>query len=783
MAIYRKILTLCLGSALFIIGAQSPNRFAIAQAQAIAPKTEPPILLTNHNKSAPTQPEFQASKVYAIGSNTCVLSTTGGVKCWGDNQAGQIGNSTFITSKTPGDVVGLSSGITHLALGPGKRIIEAPFLGHEEVGLEPGYACALRNDHTGYCWGNNNAGQLLDNSVENRATPVILKHFAGKVAQFATGTNFVCVLLLDGQVYCWGNNANGILDQPDMTTSQKPIKINRLSAEVKTLVAGHDHACALLINNNVECWGSNKYGQLGVGTVYTSSIIFTDTTFTKVYGLNDTITDLVAGSDGTCIINQQGKAKCWGQSRERGLIATELKEIKGKVLSLSLGRKHSCAITETGTAWCWGDNTYGQLANDANTFTNDLGLVQGITQPIISIATGYEHTCAVLADHQVRCWGRNYSGVLGIGNSIKIPLHPTATLDGPVKDLKGLCALTITGSVYCWGYNHASRLESVPNNIKYYAGKIQSLGDDNVALATGVDHGCAAPKAGGVKCWGSNRYGQLGDNGFFNSTAAISVQGISEPVTALAAGPYYTCALTQVGQVKCWGRNNFQLFQANGPEVIYEAVLVENTPPDIKSIVAGELHVCVLTQQEAVHCWGSNDSGQLGLGDNQRHQGIVSVPTLEQDVKLIAAGLYHTCALLNTGAVKCWGSNYVSQITTKDPTCYSVCNFPTLVSWVKSSAIRVTASGDSTCIQTSDYVVLCNGVKWGSGSDRLIELGEELMSGHPNCGLTNTGAVLGCQSRYDTNPDKYISRPVPVHFAAVKETVKYLPVIVLKRNL
>lgn len=791
MAIYQKTLTLCLGLALFVVGAWLPDRFAITQAQSISPKKQPSVLLTDHNKSTSTQLEFQASKIFAIGANTCALSTTGGVKCWGDNQAGQIGNSTFITSETPSDVVGLSLGITHLALGAGNPIFSEShlFSPSRELVLEPGYACALKNDHTGYCWGNNKARQLLDNSAENQATPVILKHFAGKVAQFATGTNFVCVLLLDGQVYCWGSNANGILDQPNLADSRQPIKINRLSSEVKTLVAGHAHACALLINNDVECWGSNTYGQLGVGTIYTSSIIFTNTTFTKVYGLNDVITDLVAGSNGTCVINQQGRVKCWGQSKERGLIATELKEIKSKVLSLSLGSKHSCAITEVGTALCWGNNGYGQLGNGVNTFTNDVVLVQGITQPIISIAAGYEHTCAVLADHQVRCWGRNYSGVLGIGNSIKIPLHPTATLDGPVKDLKGLCALTTTGSVYCWDTDHASRLESVPNNINYYASKIQRLGDDNVALATGVSHGCAAPKTGGVKCWGNNRYGQLGDTTLFDSTTAIPVQGISEPVTALAAGPYYTCALTQIGQVKCWGRNNFQLFQTNGPEVIYEAVLVENTPPDIKSIVAGELHVCVLTQQGAVYCWGSNDSGQLGLGDNQRHQSVVGVPTLERDVKLIAAGLYHTCALLSTGAVKCWGSNYLSQITTRDQTCYSVCNFPTLVSWVKSSAIRITAEGDSTCIQTNDYVVLCNGYQmvesWDKSIDwdRLVKLGEELMIGNSNCLLTNTGAILGCRpSYYARQPSEYISRPVPVYFTAVKEIVKYLPVISLKRN-
>ena len=177
----------------------------------------------------------------------------------------------------------------------------------------------------------------------------------------------------------------------------------------------------------------------------------------------------------------------------------------------------------------------------------------------------------------------------------------------------------------------------------------------------GSEHTCAVVVAGGVKCWGANSSGQLGDGTNLNRNTPVNVSGLSGGVTAITAGSEHTCAVV-AGRVKCWGTNaSGQLgdgtnFDRNTP------VNISGPSGGVTAITAGSEHTCALTTDGAIWCWGANFSGQLGDGTNVNRNTPVNVSGLSEGVAAIAAGAEHTCALTTGGAIWCWGANFSGQL-------------------------------------------------------------------------------------------------------------------------
>jgi alpha-tubulin suppressor-like RCC1 family protein len=187
----------------------------------------------------------------------------------------------------------------------------------------------------------------------------------------------------------------------------------------------------------------------------------------------------------------------------------------------------------------------------------------------------------------------------------------------------------------------------------------------NGSISAGYYYTCALLSTGAVKCWGSNLYGQLGDGSTTQSLTPVSVPSLSSGVTAIAAGERHTCALLSTGAVKCWGYNdNGQLGDGSAASVTPRTtpVDVSTLSSGVTAISTGSYHTCALLSTGAAKCWGKNTSGRLGNGSNTASLTPVSVSTLSSGVIAIAAGERHTCAVLNTGAVKCWGYNVSGQL-------------------------------------------------------------------------------------------------------------------------
>jgi alpha-tubulin suppressor-like RCC1 family protein len=181
------------------------------------------------------------------------------------------------------------------------------------------------------------------------------------------------------------------------------------------------------------------------------------------------------------------------------------------------------------------------------------------------------------------------------------------------------------------------------------------------AIATGLFHTCALTVDGRVKCWGWNRYGEVGDGTVTQRTSPVDVIGLASDVSAISTGDYFTCALTKAG-VKCWGYNTWGQLGDGTRTKRPTPVDVSGLTSGVSALATGEGHACALINSGAVKCWGLNSSGQLGDATRETSPTPTKVRLGHVVVTAIGAGSYHTCALTNSGGVKCWGSNNTGQL-------------------------------------------------------------------------------------------------------------------------
>jgi len=358
------------------------------------------------------------------------------------------------------------------------------------------------------------------------------------------------------------------------------------------------------------------------------------------------------------------------------------------------GEAHTCALVNSGQVKCWGQNTYGQLG-DGTTGTNRTTpvFVSDISTATI-ISAGYYHSCAVLSDGGVKCWGQNNAGQLGNGitgrttstNPVSgtpvsvsgIPTAEGATATSISTGYDHSCALLSDGQVKCWGDNQYGQLG---NGISYGAlrNAYTPVFVSGISTATSISAGrsvsCAVLTDGEVKCWGYNYYGQLG-NGITgtNSNTPVAVSGIST-ATSIGTGFSHSCAVLRGGDTRCWGRNDFgQLgYGVIGrdwdvpQDVTYafpELELSDGRPRN-RDVSGGRSHSCAVASGGQVTCWGDGSYGQLATGDPivGFPRAVTNIPTTTgATATSISLGSYHSCAVLSDASIECWGKNTYGQL-------------------------------------------------------------------------------------------------------------------------
>ncbi|MFL2975241.1 MAG: putative Ig domain-containing protein [Candidatus Thalassarchaeaceae archaeon] len=534
----------------------------------------------------------------------CAVSSSS-VICWGVATGGQLGNGAVaVISEDPVSVTTVA-GWTPLEVSVSTS-----------SGSGGGTTCALYSsdsteDRRVMCWGDGSSGQVGDGGTSSLTSPastdlVMLDSITplgasdGSVAlssspygvaeiSLSDGGKFGCARSSQGHVKCWGYNGYGQLGHGNTSTASDgaeemgsnlafvPLGANRTASSVS---AGGRHACALLDDGSVKCWGYNGHGQVGIGNA------------TQI-------------GDGANEMGAYLSAVDLGTGRTATDIAT--------------GLFHSCAVLDDGSVKCWGYNGYGQLGignttsigDGANEMGDDLAVVDlGTGRSAIAIEAGEHYTCAILDSGVLKCWGYNYYGQLGQGHNENIgtgpdfdsngvSCHPTQNSDLNTREcnarmgdglpaidlgdgrtatavsagLSSTCAILDNGSIRCWGSNADGRT-GIGTYSGYTGDAAGEMGDDlpNVdlgsertaaSISVGYSHSCALLDNLSIACWGDNYYGELGigsnDDVDTPEEMGSGLENALLPTaksTAVASGSYYTCAIIKDGTVRCWGEDS-----------------------------------------------------------------------------------------------------------------------------------------------------------------------------------------------------------------------------------
>ncbi len=333
---------------------------------------------------------------------------------------------------------------------------------------------------------------------------------------------------------------------------------------------------------------------------------------------------------------------------------------------IAAGAHHTCAVLTSGVMKCWGYNDYGQIGDGTTVESSTPVDVLGLSSGVQAIAAGGAYTCAVLTSGGMKCWGYNSDGQLGDGTTVDktTPVNVFGFFSGQTISAGSAhtCALLDSGGMRCWGDNGWGQLGDGTSVDRVTPVDVSGLTSGVQAIAAGWLHTCAVLDSGGMKCWGNNWAGALGDGTLEDNATPVDVFGLSSGVQAIAAGLWHTCALLTSGGVKCWGDNGSGQLGDGTTTTALAPVDVSGLSSGVQAIAAGGDHTCALLDSGGAKCWGYNGHGDLGDGTWADKDTPVDVSGLFSGVQAIAAGNWHTCAVLDSGGMKCWGYNDCGQL-------------------------------------------------------------------------------------------------------------------------
>ena len=662
--------------------------------------------------------------------HTCAVHATGEVSCWGDDTSGELGNGATANSvPAPAKVIGLNDATDVTA-------------GHW-------HTCALRSTGEISCWGRNRDGQLGNDDIGvDSYVPVPVAGISDAVSVSADGEH-TCAAHATGEVSCWGDSWQGELGNGESgpgAESAVPVKVSGI-ADAVAVASGHDHTCALREGGKVSCWGNNEFGQIGNDRDYIAEVL--DDSFiadpSEVVSLDDAIA-ITAGAAISCAVRETGEISCWGSNAYTRMGNSEALAANPAPLPVSgiddavgvaAGAGHTCAVRQGGAVSCLGSNIFGELGNgQSGLFTTEQVKVVSIDDAV-AVSSSLHHSCVLHSTSEVSCWGSLWKGRAGdvaTGDSPPVPIKVDGITDATDMAAGNLvsCAARENDEILCWGRLYRGEFtETEDGQISPVASISEwqaSLGVESVTkIAAEGNHVCVLETDGTITCAGLNVFGQLG-NGEFGEALVFAFTNVPDidDATDISLGYDHTCALHETGEISCWGRNNYGQLGTGEENVGTHSAVPQQVVgiTDAIAVEAGALTTsCALHETGEVSCWGQSDLGELGTNadPSSDHSAVPVKIAGIADAVAVAAGFYHVCALHSTGEISCWGSGHLGQLGTDEGITDGYSAAPVRVSGV-SDATAVSAGFYHSCALHQAGEVTC----WGSNIYGQLGNGEPL---------------------------------------------------------
>ena len=759
----------------------------------------------NLNRNTPSGPLDIGSQRTAVAisgnlSHVCAALDNGQVKCWGANYSGALGQGVSSGSgqNSPGSAIDLGNSFTAI-----------------EVSVQRNTSCALSQVGQVKCWGNNEFGQIGvgsasnmefvgDQSGEMGENLPVIEFGTGKIVSQLSSTAYSsCALLSDGQVKCWGRNNQGQLGLGD--TSHRGDNPNEMGDDLPTvnLLAPSVTAGSFIDQSNKVLFSLTFSDDVfGIGSDdFINTGTATDCTFrpwsTKAFAGLPTVIEATCATSGSVNISLKANSVyevngntgpytnyslplssvdvdspvISGMNELTELPLTFVTRIKPNEAIIGLtssdfrisGTATDCAVQVSSssstrdvpialTVKC---QTSGSLVIElkADSITDTAGnsgpatdlalptftIDEFAARVPVAMSAGMTDSCALMSNAQVRCWGSaasnvfgaSYSGVYGDSLNELGDELPTLTWSNDslitsfTRGTNKTCATLSNGSLQCFNPD---------GNNELYA---PIDGDSFVSVDIGLVHSCALANSGTLRCWGSNLEGQLGVGNTSNQGGLVKSL-TSEPVISYSTGRTHTCAILVTHELQCWGTNtsgqlgNGTINQSATPITVNLGV-----GRTAMAVSAGSGHTCAILDDGKLKCWGSNNMGQLGVGDIDQRltPTTVDLGAGRTAIKINSRGL-NTCAILDNGQLKCWGWNLNGQVGfgfTLSPWTPQVVNLGT-----GRTAIHIAKDFVHTCAVLDNGQIKC----WGKNDSAQLGIGSASPTAFVGDGQNEMGDAL-----------------------------------------
>ena len=707
-----------------------------------------------NNKNSPTL--INSSEWTAVNirySHGVGIRSNGTMWSWGWNFQGMLGQNTQTQSASGGLLqIGTSSWTA--------------------VSASDSHNLAIRSDGALFSWGSNSFGQLGDDTLIHRSSPVqigtsswVAVHGRGDTASFAIRS--------DGALFAWGSNTGGRLGTNDGISISSPVQIG---TDSWTAVKGESTIIAIRSDGALFTWGDNRFGAIGDNTlIHRSSPVQIGTSSWTAVDANPSSATAIR-SDGT--MWSWGNAFYTGLGTTVGNISSPVQLGTGSWISISVGQDHSLAIDSTYKLYAWGNNDSGQLGD---TFAwadspNQIGsgadwrsvYMGTVAPPGSTPQEAYNSVYAIKTNGTLWAWGWNGIGQLGDNttDSKNSPIQigsSSWTLVSAGSDENGLTpvlAIRTDGALFAWGYNNSGQLGD--NTLIHRSSPVQIGTSSWIAIGVGFKTAGAIRSDGTLWVWGSNEIGQLGlgdivhrsspvQLGTLNNWRSLSVSGQD---FGELLGAFY--AVNNKGEIYVWGENT-STFSWPGGLLGLNDTLNRSSPvqlglyssdnrlPAVRSFIAvqaGNLHSLALRNDRLLFAWGNNSHGQLGLAyypnTNQSSPTLVRAPNWSW--VSISNSNIHTMAIRSDGALFTWGEQGSYGLLGNSSTIDQ--SIPIQIG--TSSWIVASASNYNSFAIRADYRLF----GWGYGSMGQLGQNSLVSSSSPvSIGTSSWTAVTSSESR------------------------------------